>query len=110
MTDSADAGRMKTKKTVSKKRIAKNSVANNNMITTLARGLGHTAGVIVRATQRFGASVNVIPSDVTENVARAPARRSAAARKKRSGVKPVTQRSQKRSATAAAVKTKRRTT
>jgi hypothetical protein len=108
-TDSAAAGRMKTKKTVAKKRVAKNK--KNTMITTLARGLGHTAGVIVKATQRFGASVNVIPSDdLTEKVARARPRRSAAAARRKSTAKPVTSRSRKRSATVAAIKTKRRTT
>ncbi len=83
----------------------KKSAANDKLIITLARRVGHAAGTIVKATQGFAAAAADIQLDnLPEKPVRPRTRRSVPRKKS------ATPRARKRSAKVAAIKTKRRTT
>ena len=94
----------------------KKQVASNDLMTTLARQMGHTAGAIVKATQELAAkSTHVLSGDAPEKPLRDPGRRATqkknAQKKKRkkTTITPATLPSRKRSARAAATRKKKMT-
>jgi hypothetical protein len=82
----------------------KKKIANDSLVTALARGVGHAAGVIVKATQGLATNAVALKTEsVPEKLAQTSKRRSIRKESKKSTRKAMalTRRSRKRSGTLA---------